>query len=437
MTTRYVRSGAGGSANGTSWANAYLSLANALNASAAGDVIYVSEDHAESQASTMSLTSPGSAVNPVKVICVDHTGTVPPVSADLRTTATVSTTSSNGIVFGGSDSYIIYDGLTFTSGSSGGSVNMNLAGSAGAQIKFRNGALRLGGSSAGNTINTGNAGGRIELENTTMQFAATTQGVAAGGRVIWRNTPNALSGATFPATLFTPGTSGCDLEVDGVDLSAITGTIVGTSSGQGPINAKLVDCKINASATIAAARTKRGDGVVEYTRIDSGGTNYKQGKVCFEGSQSVETTIVRTGGASDGTTPISWKIVTTANCTEHFPYESIPIAIWNDTTGSPVTATIQGIWGGGSVPNVDDIWGEVEYLGSSASPLGSFANDGKADILAASVGQTAGSGTWGGSTTKFEIAVTFTPQQKGYILFRVKAAKASSTFYIDPKITLS
>ena len=146
---------------------------------------------------------------------------------------------------------------------------------------------------------------------------------------------------------------------------------------------------------------------------------------------------MRTGGASDGTTPIAWKIVTTANCTYSMPFECPPIAIWNDTTGSAKTATVEGIWGGGAVPNDDDIWLEVEYLGDASSPQGSFVNDGKADLLATAAGQTSSSETWGGSTTKFKLACTFTPQMKGWIYARVKCAKASSTFYIDPLVTLS
>jgi hypothetical protein len=35
------------------------------------------------------------------------------------------------------------------------------------------------------------------------------------------------------------------------------------------------------------------------------------------------------------------------------------------------------------------------------------------------------------------MSVTFTPQQKGAVTIYVKAAKASSTFYIDPKPVLS
>ncbi|TIR86416.1 MAG: hypothetical protein E5X04_00670 [Mesorhizobium sp.] len=175
----------------------------------------------------------------------------------------------------------------------------------------------------------------------------------------------------------------------------------------------------------------------EFYRSGSSGVNYNINETKYSGTLDEELTIVRTGGASDGTTPLAWKIVTSANTTWYTPFTSPPIAIWNDTTGSSVTATVQGIWGGGAAPNNDEIWVEVEYLGDASSPRGSFANDSKADPLASAAGQTAGSGTWGGSTTKFELAATFTPQQKGWILVTVKAAKPSSTFYIDPKVTLT
>jgi hypothetical protein len=119
------------------------------------------------------------------------------------------------------------------------------------------------------------------------------------------------------------------------------------------------------------------------------------------------------------------------------PFECPPIAIWNDTTGSAKTATIEGIWGGGAVPLDSDIWIDVEYLGDAASPQGSFVNDGTPDLLSTAANQTSSSATWGGSTTKFKLNVTFTPQQKGWIYARVKCAKPSSTFYIDPLVTLT
>ncbi|WP_434723106.1 hypothetical protein [Mesorhizobium sp. RIZ17] len=430
MTLRYVRSGAAGAGTGADWANAYVTLAAALTASAAGDTIYVSDDHAETSASAIALTSPGTVTAPVKVICVDHAGSVPPVSADIRTTATVTTTGSAAISFRTANSITDYEGIIFSSGTTGtGTFDLSVNG--GITLKFRNCALRMG--SAGGGLMTTPSGGRVELENTTLQFNSTGQYIYVQGEVIWRG--GSITGSTFPTTLFNPANNSTGyLEVEGVDLSAIAGTIIGSNSSQALI-ARLMDCKINASATVAATPNRRG--FIDYLRLDSGGTNYKHGRVAFAGAQTEETTIVLTGGASDGTTAISWKIITTANSTELFPFESQPIAIWNDTVGSPVTATIQGIWGGGAVPNNDDIWVDVEYLGASGSPLGSFVSNGKATILASNAALSAGAGTWGGSTTKFALAVTFTPQQKGYIFARVKAAKASSTFYIDPKIVLS
>jgi hypothetical protein len=79
----------------------------------------------------------------------------------------------------------------------------------------------------------------------------------------------------------------------------------------------------------------------------------------------------------------------------------------------------------------------VEYLGDASSPQASFVNDGTPDLLTTPANQTSSTATWGGSTTKFKLNVTFTPQQKGWIYARVKCAKASSTFYIDPLVILT
>jgi hypothetical protein len=99
MTAYYVRSGAAGAGTGADWTNAYTTLAAAFSGKAAGDIFYVSEDHAESSSSTiLSLGSAGTLGNPVQVLCVNHSGSVPPVTADLRTTATISTTGNASLL---------------------------------------------------------------------------------------------------------------------------------------------------------------------------------------------------------------------------------------------------------------------------------------------------------------------------------------------------
>jgi len=52
-------------------------------------------------------------------------------------------------------------------------------------------------------------------------------------------------------------------------------------------------------------------------------SNYRVEKYVYEGTQTTETVVIRTGGASDGITGISWKIVTTANSKWTLPFNAI------------------------------------------------------------------------------------------------------------------
>jgi hypothetical protein len=105
---------------------------------------------------------------------------------------------------------------------------------------------------------------------------------------------------------------------------------------------------------------------------------------------------VRTGGASDGLTTISWSIATTANSTFVDPFESMPIPVWNTTTGSNQTVTLYGIFYSttGTLPANDQIWHDVEYLGSASSPLASLGSGTKANNLAPGVLWPADTSAW-------------------------------------------
>lgn len=440
MASYYVWSGATGSANGTTWANAYTALATAFSGKLAGDTFYVAHDHAESAAG-VTLTSTGSVGNLQKVICVNRAGSVPPVSADRRATATISSTTNNNISLAGS---VVYDGIIFIVGSGSTSSAALIIGSQPSSMRFDNCSLRLGITTSNSRImfagsSSAFGGCYAELNNTTMSFAG-DQGVNLGGIVRWRNAPSALLG-TMPSSLFQAQVQkGGVLECIGVDLSAAGSgkTLVDVNLNTQGFVFRFIDCKLNASVTKEGASfVSQGANTIDFIRSGSAGVNYTVHRAAYAGTLDEETTIVRTGGASDGTTPIAWKVITTANCTYSMPFECPPIAIWNDTTGSAVTATVEGIWGAGVVPLDTEIWIECEFLGSSSSPLGSFVADCAADLLTAGANQTSSSETWGGSTTKFKLNVTFTAQMKGWVYARVKIGKASTTAYIDPLVTLS
>lgn len=174
---------------------------------------------------------------------------------------------------------------------------------------------------------------------------------------------------------------------------------------------------------------------------DSGDTNYRYRKATQFGTIQDETGIVRTGGASDGTTTIAYKMVTNANA-EHpmLTLDSPEIVRWNDTTGSAITLTVHGLWDSATNIKDNEIWLDVMYLGTSGAPLGSFVNDG-ISVVATAADQAASTETW--TTTgmanpnKFKMAVTFTPQEKGFVHATVRMAKASATVYIDPMLNVS
>lgn len=434
----YVDSAAGGTNAGTS-ANPWASLASvtAGNGVAAGDTIYISDRHAESSASALAIALPGTIAAPNTLLCTDHTKWPSPGSGDLKTSATVTTTGNSAITISGSSYWY---GVQFSAGTGAVTAKLNLANSAGIYTYEQCKLIKAGSSGAAAAIGANAVSAQLILIGTTMQFSAAGDGFSGGGYTLWKNTPSAIVAGTIPTTLFTAGTEQYDIQ--GVDLSGTTNTIFGSNAGF--TYGRLLNCKLAGGVTISATPSLAG-AIIDVVNSDSGATNYRHERYSYQATQIVEPSVVRTGGASDGATPISWKITTTANSKFLNPYLSMPIAIWNTKAGGNVVVTIDGTWNQNAVPNNDDIWIEAEYFGDGGSPLGSFANSTKANFLASGVALPADGSAWGGGGSgagwsPFSMSVTLSapqPQLVGYIYVTVKAAKASSVFYIDPLIQLS
>ena len=139
----------------------------------------------------------------------------------------------------------------------------------------------------------------------------------------------------------------------------------------------------------------------------------------------------------------SRKIVTTANAQWLRPFRAEPYAVWNATTAGNVTVTIYGTINSGTLPNNDDVWAEFEFVSSSGALLGTIVTTTKASVLAsnAAVASDDQPGGGGGSAlagSPFKLTATLSspqPGMAGYIHARIRAAKASTTFYIDRKFT--
>lgn len=440
----YVRSTDGSDADdGSTWALANATLAGAITDAAAGDTIYVSQAHAESTASAVTLTFPGTLASPNNVICANDAAEPPTAVA---ATGSVATTGNNSIIMAGS-AYI--DGLTFIAGNSTSTASITLANGDSTSQTYKNCEFRLGSTGANGRIFLGTftSGfeGDLKINNSVFRFSNASQGVVLGQRLCFVNGGSVSSSGsainTFVANL---SSNGVMTTFSGVDLSACASSmnlILSAQTAMGRVVFR--NCKLPASwsGSLLAGAPAHPGFRAEMHNCDSGDTNYRMWVEDYAGSTRSETTIVRTGGASDGTTTLSWKMASTANA--EYPLitlDSPEIVRWNETTGSSLTATVEIITDNVTLTDAE-CWLEVQYLGTSGFPLGSFVSDCKADFLATAANQATSTETWTttGLTTpvKQKLSVTFTPQEKGYIHAVVKLAKASTTVYVDPELTVA
>ncbi len=434
-TLIWTSCGVAGNFTGNQAPHARISNATASTWAQVGNSIFVKSSHAESSSVTITLGGVGSAASPLNIMC-HNGGAYPPLSGNLTTGASVTVTGNTVSI--DISNFANYNGIAFIS--TGLSTPFLLADFGTGQQTFTNCSFSTTNASTNSHIQI-RGPARLVWDNVTVGFSAGGQFIQFGNiNFLWKNTLSAITGAVVPNTLFSNISSNSGAAtLSGVDLSGLgSGKSLLTSNGSNNwFSLLLRNCKLPASLQLTPVGGLLAEARVSVINCSDTSNNYIVEANDFYGEQTTETTIVRSGGATDGTTPVSWKLVTSVNSKFLNPFPAMPIAIWNDTVGSSVTATIYGIWGTGSVPNNDDIWIEAEYLGSSATPQSSFITDTKANVLATGIPLSSDSSSWGGSTTPFKMSVAFTPQMKGLIYIVVKAAKLSTTFYVDPKIVLS
>ena len=436
MATYYVKSTATGTADGLSWANAFLTLGAAAAVDVAGDTIYVSQSHSESPAAATTLAWAGTAANPVRVICAND-GAEPPTA--LSTTGIVGTSSN--MTYTLANSAYVY-GLVINVGTGATSTAaFNFNGSA-HRLVLENSSINLLNTNGGNRIATNPSNGQqcaLTLINSNVSFAG-TQGIAINQCDFqWHG--GAITAASTTSNLFTVAGDGFRISVDGVDMSTLASTanlfVGSTVMGR----AVFRNCKLPATWTGVLGVPTSSTQFLEMYNCDGGDTNYRLWLSSFAGTVRDETTIVRSGGASDGTTPMAWKLASTVNASfSGSQLESPEIVVWNDTTGSAKTITVEIITDNVTLKD-DECWLEVQYLGTSGFPLGAFLTDAKADVLAAPANQTSSTEAWTttGLTTpvKQKLSVTFTPQEKGFVHAKVMLAKPSTTVYVCPKASVT
>ena len=405
MAIKYLWSGSGNiTYDGASWTTAYANLTSAYTGVTAGDTIYVAHDHAESQATAMTLTSPGTPSNLVRVICQNRSTGI------VATTASIATTGSVSMTLNGS---AYYYGITFSASTSGTTPGLTIgsAASFNATHIFDSCKLQIGttGTSGfmylGQTGSPGNTACKVMLSNTQLRFNSTSQSLyiarSNGTRVTWRDTPSAIStSGSIPTTLFkyisgVGNLSGPQGQVllENIDLSALTSGQTLFADMQYNTRFVLKRVRLGSSVNIVDAATANSNGIIILMDSGTSGGTPRNEKYNRQGYVVQDRTIEKTNGSLDKYGLVSKKITTTAFTSWFDPFETLPWTVWNTSTGTSNTITVHGIFNSTVLPNNDEIWISADYL-NTANPDGITAKSTIADPIAANTTLLTDTSSW-------------------------------------------
>ncbi len=416
------------------WAKAATTFLVAVDFASAGDDIHIGADHAETPG-TVTYAFPGTktAFNRVISVTVDTTTYNKADNVQIDAAVTTDDVTITG--------HVQFYGVSIKIGDD---LNVNQAASE-MQV-YDDCLLELTRVSSFFALGSTSGGAHTIFRNTEVNFSGggTGSGISPrgmkfdwyGGKLSWTSTQ--ASGGVFRTI-----DRNTTMSVSGVDLTDITDTLVNLS-GADLYTASFHHCLLASGVSLTGTVGQPGASALMSGCDDTTGNDlYRLEYVDFWGSTVHDDATFRSGGASDGTTPISWKMVSTSDAVEVTePTVSPPIVEWIDSTGSK-TLTINCLWDSATDIQDDEIWVEFEFLSASADVESDLASDRlltnrsvEADILAAPADQTTNSDAWTISPSmtnanKFQLNATVTINRVGPVIARVYLAKPSTTVFVD------
>lgn len=434
----------------------YESAATAANALsdilgltiAVGEKIFVPSGHDEALNTTFTAPTAATPSSPQQFLAVDNL-----TDKNLLSSAAVTYSASNSTAVVHWNGNWYFHGIVFNhryTSSSSVTPAYGFSTVGPHIITFNKCSFQTGSLSArhlfGNSANTANERATFVFNDCELLFSSTT-GEPSFRFGTYRINGLTLGGTGGPLTsLFQIGSQGIgyDFVCENSDLTGIGWTNLIDFSAAGVIGEFVFrNCKFPAAWTAYTGAPAAPGWRIVIDACDDGSEVYQHARYEYSGSVILDTGIyATTNPATDGVTSYSWRMATTANASKFLPLYSEWANIWNDTTGSSVTVAFEVLVSGdgASALNDNDVWIEVDAMTTASVTKATRTTDAP-NILASGSAQDAGTTAWTGDgyTTErtHKLSVSVTPTQKGYIRARVALAKASTTVYVNPNLSLS
>lgn len=449
MATFHVWSGATGAADGSSWTDAFGSIQGALaNGNVvAGSLVLVHRAHdANLGASAAQITSAGTLASPIRVICVDKDNANAP-STGAKEAVT------NALHLRGS---YFYYGIEWQVGHVKYNHHLHIGGTSYALSRqvFENCTFYMTTAAGGVRIYLGNGNNYsdILIRKCVFRFGSATQSFRL------EQGPITIEDCTFtgtcPSTLLSPtSVRPGPLKVSGCDLSEFPASFkiveAAAASHKGTIS--FSNCRMPSgwTSTVFSGTPLNCPEMVILENCSDDAGNWRG---CMEntfGKASKVNDTYRSGGATQDGTPISWKVETSAHCSDFAPFQ-LPLAAWNDTTGSTRTIAVEVTIDRSAALTEAEADLVVEYLNSADGPSSTYLSDGPgADATCPwgrpraldTVAQAASSAAWTRSSaavSKYnqKLSVSVTPNMKGWFRAWVRIKAANMTLNVCPKLEI-
>lgn len=435
MTTYYVDSVSGSNTSPyDTWAKAATSFWSVGSPAATlgnGDIVYVASNHVDAATGAVTLTLPQTIGQTATIISATSGTTTYAAGAQIRST-------SGAMIFNGSASFY---GCTFNT-----SALLTIRARENAP-QFYYGCTFKAADNTALTHDVPHA--NIRFVGCTFDYSADTANRTEacfkfrgrvemfGGTYVKAGSFN-RTGVVFESYLdggiFT--ISSCDFSV----IASNNDLYIGTTGND---DVTFSQCLFPASWALTSGNLTQVKGKVRV--INCATATGDDPRILYTrdafGAITYSTSIYRTGGAEiEDAGVVSWGVVTTAYATEAFPFKSEWMYGVVSATGSK-TFTVY-VANNTEDLHEDDIWLELEYLGTSNSAAATFDHDGRTGGFgaASTTVQTDDTGsTWNGTTLTYmqSLAKTVTVNETGQYRARVCVGKPSLTAYLDPLVTVS